>query len=97
MRRLPSAALVAHLTRSGRTEYVGRGPRPYTTVVFITSSTGGCVLCRELRPEMLTLANAFHKARFPEGAKEPAHNIFVVELDGAPARESHARRLSPMR
>jgi hypothetical protein len=46
---------------------------------------------------MLTLANAFHKARFPEGAKEPAHNIFVVELDGAPVRESRARRLSPMR
>lgn len=63
-------------------KFVGDPPRPYDLVVFLTSKSGSCAFCNEIRPEVELAANAFEVARY-DNSTTPLHHVFFVELDGS--------------
>lgn len=64
-------------------ELVGGGPRPYRLFAWVTSNSGSCSMCNDMRGELEILADGFEKARYPNAtSEEAAHRVFFVELDG---------------
>jgi len=64
-------------------KFVAEPPRPYDLVLFLTSKTGSCQMCSEIRPEIELVAEAFEKARYANSSESPLHTTFFIELDGS--------------